>query len=137
MTRRDPARLTAPDAALIESLALEVLSTLPPAFRQAASEVGVMVEELAPDDLLDDLDVEDPFELTGVYEGTPLTDKTVSGQPTAPDLIRLFRRAILDEWIERGDIALVDLVRHVMIHELAHHFGWTDDEIAAIDRWWE
>ena len=58
-------------------------------------------------------------------------------QPEGPDTIWLFRRAILDEWIDRGDVALGDLVAHVLVHELAHHFGWSDEDIASIDRWWE
>ncbi|MYA87518.1 MAG: neutral zinc metallopeptidase, partial [Boseongicola sp. SB0662_bin_57] len=53
-----------------------------------------------------------------------------------PDAIWLFRRAILEEWIERGDVSLFDLVAHVMVHELAHHFGWSDEDIASIDEWW-
>ena len=75
--------------------------------------------------------------MTGLYDGTPLTEKSVSDQPLQPDLIWLFRRPILDEWVERGNVTLQELVAHVLIHELAHHFGWSDAEIAAIDRWWE
>ncbi len=58
-------------------------------------------------------------------------------QPAQPDVIWLFRRPILDEWADRGDVTLADLVAHVLVHELAHHFGWSDDDIAAVDRWWE
>jgi predicted Zn-dependent protease with MMP-like domain len=66
-----------------------------------------------------------------------LTEKSVMDQPAQPDTIWLFRRPILDEWCDRGDVGLGDLVAHVLIHELAHHFGWSDDDIAAIDPWWE
>jgi predicted Zn-dependent protease with MMP-like domain len=83
------------------------------------------------------LGLDDPFELTGLYDGIPLTEKSQSDQPTRPDVIWLFRRPILDEWAERGDVSIQDLVAHVVVHELAHHFGWSDDEIATIDRWWE
>ena len=83
------------------------------------------------------MDIVDPFDLTGLYEGVPLTQKSVMDQPMGPDVIWLFRRPILDEWTARGDVALGDLVTHVFVHELAHHFGWTDAEIAAIDPWWE
>ena len=65
-----------------------------------------------------------------------LTEKSVSDQPAQPDAIWLFRRAILDEWAARGDVALDVLVAHVMVHELAHHFGWSDADIATIDAWW-
>jgi predicted Zn-dependent protease with MMP-like domain len=75
--------------------------------------------------------------LTGLYEGTPLTEKSVMDQPLGPDVIWLFRRPILDEWLDRGNVSLGELVAHVLIHELAHHFGWSDADIAAIDPWWE
>jgi predicted Zn-dependent protease with MMP-like domain len=87
--------------------------------------------------MLDDLGVEDPFDLTGLYDGIPLTEKSVMDVVDRPDTIWLFRRPILDEWAERGDVTLGQLVAHVLVHELAHHFGWSDEEIAAIDRWWE
>jgi predicted Zn-dependent protease with MMP-like domain len=126
-----------PSAADIEALALSAIESLPPAFRAAARAVMVQVEEFAPDAVLDGLGLEDPFELTGLYDGIPLIEKSVMDQPGQPDAIWLYRRAILDEWTARGDIALGDLVAHVLVHELAHHFGWSDDDIAAIDRWWE
>jgi predicted Zn-dependent protease with MMP-like domain len=72
-----------------------------------------------------------------LYDGIPLTEKSVMDQPHGPDTIWLFRRPILDEWADRGDIALGALVAHVYVHELAHHFGWSDAEIADIDPWWE
>lgn len=136
MTDLDPSGL-APDLARIEALAYEALAALPGPFQEAARALVIRIEDLADDDLLDDLGCDSPFELTGLYQGTPLTEKSVSDQPMQPDMIFLFRRAILDEWIERGDVSLRQLVGHVMVHELAHHFGWSDAEIAAIDRWWE
>ena len=66
-----------------------------------------------------------------------MTEKTPSEPQHFPDTIWLFRRAIIDEWAERGDVTLDDLIAHVTVHELAHHFGWSDDDIAKIDRWWE
>lgn len=128
---------TAPGAEEIEALALAAIEALPQAFRAPARAVIVQIEELAPVEVLDDLGIDDPFELTGLYDGIPLTEKSVMDQPAQPDAIWLFRRAILDEWAARGNIGLGDLVAHVLVHELAHHFGWSDDDIAAIDRWWE
>lgn len=127
---------TAPDAGEIERLALAAIAALPEAFRGHAREVVLRVEEYAGDDMLDDLGIEDPFELTGLYDGVPMTLKSVSDQPERPDVIWLFRRAILDEWAARGDVTLAELVGHVYVHELAHHFGWSDEDIAAIDEWW-
>ena len=127
----------APDAALIEVLAEDAIARLPAAFRLAAGQVVLRVEDFVSDENLEEMGLEDPYELTGLYQGIPLTEKSVADQPTSPDLIWLFRRPILDEWAERGDICLADLVAHVLVHELAHHFGWSDADIAAIDPWWE
>ncbi len=127
----------APSLALIEQLAHEAIATLPAPFREPATHVILRIEDFAADEMLEALDLTDAFELTGLYEGIPLTEKSVSDQPTGPDTIWLFRRPILDEWAERGDVSIGDLVTHVVIHELAHHFGWSDADIAAIDPWWE
>ncbi len=127
----------APSLGDIEALAEAARARLPEPFAGAAAEVAVQVAELAPDDILDEMGIEDPFELTGLYDGVPLTEKSAFDSPGQPDIIWLFRAAILDEWIARGDVALDHLVAHVYVHELAHHLGWSDDDIAAIDRWWE
>lgn len=129
--------LLPPDAAEIEAMARDAIKALPAEFAGGAAEVAIRVAEFAPDEMLDELQIDDPFELTGLYDGIPMTEKSVSDQPAGPDIIWLFRRPILDEWASRGDIGLGDLVVHVLTHELAHHFGWSDDDIAAIDRWWE
>ncbi|RVV96749.1 metallopeptidase family protein [Mesobaculum littorinae] len=138
MTETGPIHdLTAPDAGEIADMARAAIEALPDAFRAAAAAVSLRVEEFAPDTMLDEMQIEDPFELTGVYDGIPVTEKSVMDQPMGPDTIWLFRRPILDEWAMRGDVGLGDLVAHVFVHELAHHFGWSDAQIAAIDRWWE
>lgn len=129
--------LRAPDAAEIEAMARAAMATLPAAFAGHAQDVAVQVADFARDDLLDELQIDDPFELSGLYDGIPLTEKSVADQPGGPDIIWLFRRAILDEWASRGDVTLGDLVGHIVVHELAHHFGWSDEDIATIDRWWE
>lgn len=127
----------APDLDTIEQMARATIEELPGQFSGPAREVLLRVEDFAPDDLLDEMDIESPFELTGLYDGIPLTEKSVMDVVDRPDMIWLFRRPILDEWAERGDVSLGQLVAHVMVHELAHHFGWSDEEIAEIDRWWE
>ena len=129
--------MPAPGLDDIERMARGAVAELPEVYRAAATHVVLRIAEFAPQDILDAMGMEDPFELTGLYEGTPLPEKSVMDQPMGPDVIWLFRRPILEEWIDRGDVALADLVGHVMVHELAHHFGWSDNEIAAIDRWWE
>ena len=127
----------APSAAEIEALAREVLAGLPAEFAGPAQQVILRVEEYAGEDVLDELEIDDPLELTGLYDGIPRTEKTPSQPQHFPDTVWLFRRAILDEWAERGDVTLGALVRNVVIHEFAHHFGWSDADIASIDRWWE
>ena len=76
-------------------------------------------------------------EMRRLFDGIPLTEKSVSEPQHFPDTVWLFRRAILDEWVERGNVTLTELVAHVVVHELAHHFGWSDEDVARIDRWWE
>lgn len=136
MTQASP-DMIAPDALLIEQLARDTIASLPAPYRDAATAIALRVEDFALPDMLQALDIDDPYELTGLYDGIPLTEKSVSDQMLRPDAIWLFRRPILDEWIDRGDVSLAELVSHVLVHELAHHFGWTDDQIARIDRWWE
>ena len=126
-----------PTLADVEALALAAIALLPPAFAPAAAEVMLRVEDFPLEDMCDELGVDDPYDLTGLYDGIPLTEKSLSDPQTRPDCIWLFRRPILEEWVERGDIGLAELVTHVYVHELAHHFGWSDEDIAAIDPWWE
>ena len=137
MTQTPFARSLAPTLAEIEALADAARASLPEPFARAARGVAVQVDEIAPDDILDELGIDDPLELTGLYDGIPLTEKSLLDTPGRPDVIWLFRAAILDEWCARGDVTLGALVTHVYVHELAHHLGWSDDDIAAIDRWWE
>ncbi|MAM62744.1 metallopeptidase family protein [Maritimibacter sp. UBA3975] len=126
-----------PSLEKIETIAHDTVDALPEAFRGPARSVAIRVEDFPSDDMLASLEIESPFELTGLYEGIPLTEKSVFDQPGGPDVIWLFRRPIIDEWADRGDVEIGALVAHVMVHELAHHFGWSDDDIASIDRWWE
>ena len=131
------ARAMAPSLAEIEALAEAARRGLPEPFARAARGVAVQVDEIASDQMLDDLGIDDPLELTGLYDGVPLTQKSLMDVAQQPDVIWLFRAAILDEWAARGDVTLGALVTHVYVHELAHHLGWSDDDIARIDRWWE
>jgi|TARA_Y100000815_G_scaffold212368_1_gene197102 predicted Zn-dependent protease with MMP-like domain len=113
------------------------INALPAPFRPHAAEVALIVADWPAPEMLAELDITDPVDLTGLYEGIPLTEKSVWDTPMAPDTVWLFREPILAEWRGRGDVALDSLIAHVTIHEFAHHFGWSDDDIAEIDRWWE
>lgn len=128
---------TAPSADVIEALARQVIANLPAPFAPHAKDIVLRVEDFADEEMLDELEIDDPLDLTGIYDGVPMTEKSASSPQHFPDTIWLFRRALLDEWAERGNVTLGQLVAHVTVHELAHHFGWSDDDIAKIDRWWE
>lgn len=127
----------APSVDELLALVQSAIAALPEPFATAARGVAVQVEDIAPDDILDELGIDDPLELTGLYDGVPLTQKSLMDVAQQPDMIWLFRAAILDEWCARGDVALDALVTHVYVHELAHHLGWSDEDIATIDHWWE
>lgn len=127
----------APSLQEFEALAEAARDALPPEYAEAARGVALRVADFAPDDILSEMEIDDPFDLTGLYTGVPLPEKSLFDQPMEPDAIWLFRRPILEEWIARGDVELGDLVTHVYVHELAHHLGWSDDDIAVVDRWWE
>ncbi len=133
----DWAGTQAPSLAVIEALAEEAQAALPAEFAKAAAQVALRVENFAPDEMLAEFGIDSFFGLTGLYEGIPLTEKSVMDQPMGLDTIWLFRLPILEEWADRGNVSLGALVAHVYVHELAHHMGWSDDDIAAIDRWWE
>ena len=84
-------------------------------------------------DMLEALGIEDGFELTGLYEGVDLTQASVIDARAEPDRVYLFRRPILDEWAEAGDLTLGHLIAHVLVHEIGHHFGLSDDDMHAIE----
>jgi predicted Zn-dependent protease with MMP-like domain len=123
----------APDADRIEALARAALAGLPEAFRRHLADVVLRVDELAEDDVLAELGIDDPFELTGLYTGRPIGDKSVSDLAAMPDMIHLYRRALLDEWIETS-VSLEALVTHVVIHEVGHHFGLSDADMHALEQ---
>lgn len=122
----------APDLAGIERLALSVLERFPEAFRAYLGSVVLHVDEFADDATLSEMGIEDPFDLTGLYRGRPVGEKSVSDSGALPDAIYLYRRPILDEWIETG-VSLQALVAHVMVHEVGHHFGLSDADMHALE----
>ena len=100
---------------------------------QLVGDVVFHVQEFADEEVLQSLGIKDPFELTGLYDGIDLADRTIGDPPATQSRVYLYRRPILDEWAERGDVALAELVEHVLIHEIGHHFGLSDEEIEAIE----
>ena len=124
---------TPPSLADIVALAERALAAIPERFTRHARGVGIVVEEMADDKTLDDLGIESGYELTGLYRGMPMHLAGEAGPAHGPDMILLYREAILLEWIETGE-DLYRLVRNVLVHELAHHFGFTDADIEAIEQ---
>ncbi len=122
----------APTAAEMEAIARAALDALPEPFATHLKDVVLQVDDFAEDELLAEMGIEHPLDLTGVYEGIPIAERSVEHSGTMPDRIRLFRRAILDEWIEDGH-ELEHLVRHVLIHEAGHHFGFSDEDMHALE----
>jgi predicted Zn-dependent protease with MMP-like domain len=121
----------APDADWIEAYARGVIARLPAAFRDHLGAVVLLVEEEADDETLAALGLEHPLDLTGLYHGLPVGEKA-DASGALPDRIHLYRQAILAEWIETG-VRLDDLVSHVVIHEIGHHFGLSDDDMHALE----
>ena len=121
-----------PSAEEIEAIARRTLDALPEPFARHLTDVVLLVEDFADDRTLREMGIEDPFDLTGIYEGLPLTEKSVDQSGTLPDRVRLFRRPILDEWADGND-TLERLVAHVLIHEIGHHFGFSDEDMHALE----
>ena len=127
----------APSLDDMAALAQAAFARLPDAFRKMTGHVMFRVDDFPDEETLAALEIEDPFDLTGLYHGVDLAHRSVLDPEVHPSMVFLYRRPILDEWAARGDVTLEDLVAHVTVHEFAHHFGWSDDDIATIDRWWE
>jgi len=123
---------SAPDADAIRAIALKTLNGLPAEFRAHLGDVVLIVEEFADEETLNALGIEHPLDLSGLYHGRPVGEKSSMESGSLPDRIHLYRRAILEEWIETG-VGLEELVAHVMIHEIGHHFGLSDDDMHALE----
>jgi predicted Zn-dependent protease with MMP-like domain len=124
--------LTAPTLADFEAMASVAWDRLPADFRKMCGDLVIRVEDFAHDDALDELGIEDPFDLMGLYQGVSLDKKSVSDVPNEPDMVFLYRRAILDYWAD-GDETLGHLVTHVLVHEIGHHFGFSDADMEDIE----
>ena len=127
-----PRHTTPPDADVIADMAEQALASIPRALREHVRGVGISVEEMPDDETLDELGIESPWDLTGLYHGTPIGHRSSGDIARQPDLIFLYRMPILMEWVETGE-DLAGLVRNVVIHEVAHHFGFSDADIEALE----
>ena len=118
----------------LEALASQALRELPETFRGLAADVTCAVADYAEDDVLEGFGMESPFELMGLFTGIGLTeDGAVPQTGQLPNTVFLYRRAIIDYWAENDDNTLGEVVTHVLVHELGHHFGFSDDDMEAIE----
>jgi predicted Zn-dependent protease with MMP-like domain len=122
----------APSLAEFEVLASEVYARLPEKFRALCEGVIIRVEDFPSDEVLDEMGLESEFDLLGLFQGVGLPFRSESAPVQMPNMIWLYRRPILDYWAEHEE-TLGAIVAHVLVHEIGHHFGLSDDDIAAIE----
>ena len=122
----------APSLADLETLANRALETIPSELRRHLGAVVIRVEDFPDEDTEKEMELESPFELLGLYRGVGLPRKSFSDPQPHIDMIFLYRRPILDYWCETGE-ELYAVVRHVLIHEIGHHFGFSDSDMARIE----
>jgi len=122
----------APDAAAIERLAEAAIARLPELFRRHLANVVLRIDDFADDEVLEQLGIEDPFELSGLYSGRSLDKESAWVSGELPPMIHLYRRPLLDEWTESG-VSLEALITHVIVHEIGHHFGFSDADMHRIE----
>ena len=133
MTERSIWRnLRAPSLEDLELLAAEAWQRLPQHFRNMCSDVVIRIEDFATDEVLRELGIQCPFDLMGLYQGVSLDRRSFSDVARQPDMVFLYRRAILDYWADSDD-TLGDIVTHVLVHEIGHHFGFSDDDMERIE----
>lgn len=127
-----PSFTTPPTAADLDAIARQACAELPDELARFVSQVVIHVEEFPDEDVEREMGLESPFDLLGLYQGVALTEKSVHHVTQQPDMIFLYRRPILDYWCESGE-DLTHLVRHVIIHEIGHHFGLSDEDMERIE----
>jgi len=132
MSGPDWHRVVAPTLADFEEMAEAAWDRLPNEFRARAGDLLIRVEDFPTDEVLDALGIDDPLDLLGLYHGVSLDKKSVLEAPMQPDMVFLYRRPLLEEWAESGE-TLGDLITHVLVHEIGHHFGFSDDDMARIE----
>ena len=117
----------------MELLALEAFALLPEQFRDLTGEVQIQIAEFPTEEIMDDLALETPFDLLGLFEGRGIAERWTPQTGEGPNRVTLYRRAILDYWAENEE-TLGDIVTHVLIHEIGHHFGLSDDDMEHIEQ---
>ena len=121
-----------PSAADMEASARATLDRLPSPFAESLGDIVLLIEEVASAETARRLGLNHPMQLSGLYEGVPLNHQSVQMSGTLPERITLYRRPIIAEWQSSG-VSLGQLVSHIVIHEVGHHFGFSDEEIHALE----
>ena len=129
----DWSRRSAPTLDDFATLARQAFDRLPGGFRRLCGDVEIRILDFADEETLASLGMDDPFELTGLYEGVDLSRRTVFDPTPEASRVFLYRRPILEEWAENGEVALGELIEHVLVHEIGHHFGLSDDDIDRVE----
>ncbi|MBX6323228.1 MAG: metallopeptidase family protein [Rhodospirillaceae bacterium] len=131
---RDPeSRFTTPPSlADIEEVAMRAYASLPEELARHVRDVAIRVEDFPDAETEQEMELETPFDLLGLYRGVSLDKQSVAMVRQEVDMIFLYRRPILDYWCETGE-DLTDIVRHVLIHEIGHHFGFSDDDMERLE----
>jgi predicted Zn-dependent protease with MMP-like domain len=128
----DWSKLEAPTLAEFETLAHAAYRRLPGRFRALTGDLLIRIEDFPTDEVLDQMGIESAFDLLGLYSGVDLARKSVMDASGLPDMVFLYRRPILDYWAEHEE-TLGAVIAHVLIHEIGHHFGLSDDDMARIE----
>ncbi len=121
-----------PSLADLEQMAKAAFAALPSELKQPLGDVLIRIEEFPDEETEKDMELESPFDILGLYRGVALPNKSVMDPGLGIDMIYLYRRPILDYWCETGE-DLGHVVRHVLIHEIGHHFGFSDDDMERIE----
>lgn len=124
--------LKAPSLAELETMAHEIFGRLPKRFRDLCEGLIIRVDDFPTDEVLDEMEAESEFDLLGLFQGTGLPHQSHADVARLPNMVWLYRRPILDYWAEHEEM-LGDIVRHVLIHEIGHHFGLSDEDMAEIE----
>lgn len=134
MAGRDWAETTAPSLDEFEQIAAAAYGSLPQAFLDLIDGVPFSIDDFPSDDVLAEFDMESPFELLGLFEGRGLIERGMMPETgEMPNRIRLYRRPILDYWAEHEGLTLGEIVVHVLVHEIGHHFGFSDEDMERIE----
>jgi predicted Zn-dependent protease with MMP-like domain len=121
-----------PTLADMDEMARAALESIPAALKSFTEGVVLRVADFPDDDVCEEMQLESPFDILGLYQGVALDEKIIETSGSAPDMVFLYRRPILDYWCETGE-DLLHVVRHVLIHEIGHHFGFSDEDMEAIE----